>query len=168
MASRLEALRARVLKRQQALHAEASPIKRRAVEEEKEVNGQVQQLQLASLFELCPPDLAGVIAEYLWGFSEKEIILDSGMIIKKRKMLPELGELLCTGHRLATRVVVGCKERRAEASKRSVSDMLVFDGQIDFLQGFKDLWARSREIRMKKTNDACYEEAMAFLTKITS
>merc|ERR550539_2109926 len=62
---------------------------------------------LADFLGRCPPDMPGIIAEFLWGFSECDRILEKGVVTRTRSMFPELGRLVCTGQEIGVLVLVG-------------------------------------------------------------
>ncbi|CAK0900290.1 unnamed protein product [Prorocentrum cordatum] len=120
-----------------------------------------------SLLETAAPDLAGIVAEYLWGqVEERTSCPATGLVQARRGVLPEVGRLVTCGKTFGVFVITGCKERRGcvAAASRSAAGLRGHIDMVNFLERFRSLWAASRSLRLQRSDEADTMEVNAYLS----
>mmetsp|Transcript_123310 Transcript_123310/g.310386 ORF Transcript_123310/g.310386 Transcript_123310/m.310386 type:complete len:271 (-) Transcript_123310:67-879(-) len=113
------------------------------------------------------PDFAGALAELLWRQPRyEEEHLPSGVILRRRRGLPELSQLLFTGKSAQLALVVGVKERRATVHRQGqdLSMSRSYHEMCGILErACPRAWLLSRELRFCSTEEADVQAVLRLL-----
>jgi len=90
----------------------------------------------------------------------------SGVVVRRRRLKPDFFALLAASQTLAVRVVAGMKNRRGSAMMSNIPHRELPNIADKIRLKLPSVWAKSRDLRIRRTDDADREDAIALLQEI--